>query len=1399
MAFGDRKPHWKQSALAIAPLLVATGMVVTIGLNANLADPTKLLETLANLGSNLLASGIGAYCTLRRPGKEYREALANHDLQELIGDAWGEAAVASLKAYAEKWRAQNTHSLAVTQVWPTPAFLKLLRELKREDFGRDYEISESTMREALEESRRAILPRGEEESAGRGSQLPNALEIQHRAAGAAEELKQALIDSVVSSVRRKAGGQPIPDDFVSFLNGGDEALKGGVLGQLCIYVAFYLKGRPNAQIAVVQLSLQEISDRQVDLALVGKRIEMLCIEIREAQSEAQRKMLDGFSARMTASLRREFGHFVRPVLEAPFATDPSWNARFSYRAQWTRFVGRKDAMEALHEFMRDLRPALWTVISGPAGSGKNRLAAELVSEFRIPAGEWYAGFLGSGSWLESDVAKWYPDSHTLIVVDYAVVDYANSLDDARLLALLKWVGQLPSNFPHRARVVLLDRLPPDSPFGIARRYAARDSEADIDPQRWYSTARRLDANEDSADSRKVARSRSEAFRNPLELHPVGQEDALEIVKDWAGTSWTTNAQDRVRQAIQQDGELARPLFASLLGDAIANDALPGELNPVTVASVALKRLLRGQDLLCQGQKERVAMLLAAATAGQGVAEKDLFTDNVLSGLIGDSNLSDEAVDHLADCLERVTGSSGQIPPLVPDFVGGLLVLEQLLSKSRFQRGLAKADHLAKFAWTFGHAPSEFMARLAADFVGREQQLADVAGCSAESVQQLLSRLLLSGLSADAMKRDGPAAVAWSVYVSSRVGQLGTAESLVDALESTRSTSPEEIDPEILARAWFGLGLSADLPPSARSMSARAMDKLSQLLERHDRPDIALWRAKALFNATVGETDAQRCEALAERIGEIRRQHDTPEIAFWQAQAFLNATVVETDAKRREALAQRIGEIRRQHDTAEIALPQAQVLYNVTVVETDGKRREALAERIGEIRGQHDTPEIALPQARALYNATVGETDGKRREALAQRIGEIRGQHDTPEIALQQAMALFNATVGETDAKRCEALAERVREIRRQHDTAEIALQQAQALSNATAVEMDAKGREALAERIGEIRGQHDTPEIALQQAQALFNATVGETDAKRCEALAERIGEIRREHDTPEIALPQARALFNANVGETDVKRREALAERIGEIRREHDTPEIALPQARALYNATVGETDANRCEALAERIGEIRGQHDTPEIALPQAWALYNATVGETDANRREALAERIGEIRGQHDTPEIALQQALALFNATVGETDAKRHEALAERIGEILGQHDTPEIALQQALALFNATVGETDAKRWEALAERIGEIRGQHDTPEIAFQQAKALFGAVIVEMDANRREALGNNILGPIDVLKISESDRIDAKAIINASASETAPERREALAYDFVTLLRRAMGNQQSP
>ena len=93
-----------------------------------------------------------------------------------------------------------------------------------------------------------------------------------------------------------------------------------------------------------------------------------------------------------------------------------------------------------------------------------------------------------------------------------------------------------------------------------------------------------------------------------------------------------------------------------------------------------------------------------------------------------------------------------------------------------------------------------------------------------------------------------------------------------------------------------------------------------------------------------------------------------EIALEQANALVNATAVEPDAQRREAMADRIGELLQNYNTAEIALAQAQALFNAAVVEPDARRREALADRIGELLQNYNTAEIALEQAKALLSA-----------------------------------------------------------------------------------------------------------------------------------------------------------------------------------------------------------------------------------------------------------------------------------------------------------------------------------------------------------------------------------------------------------------------------------------------
>jgi hypothetical protein len=98
------RPNWKQHAQTALPLAIATGLVAAISaLPHGLNDPASLAGLITDLGASLAASGLAALCKPSRffSGKEYTETLANHDISRLVRTAWGEAAMASLRAYVE--------------------------------------------------------------------------------------------------------------------------------------------------------------------------------------------------------------------------------------------------------------------------------------------------------------------------------------------------------------------------------------------------------------------------------------------------------------------------------------------------------------------------------------------------------------------------------------------------------------------------------------------------------------------------------------------------------------------------------------------------------------------------------------------------------------------------------------------------------------------------------------------------------------------------------------------------------------------------------------------------------------------------------------------------------------------------------------------------------------------------------------------------------------------------------------------------------------------------------------------------------------------------------------------------------------------------------------------------
>jgi len=437
------KPDWKQTAQTLLPLLIAAGFVTGVGFLPHTVNaPGDYANLLASLGMNLAATGLSALCNVRRlwAQRDYREALANHNIRQMIKIAWGEAALAALKDYC------HTHPVgppSIVTVSASAKFHRAVAKLKPADFVR-VEPSVATIQDALAESRRALL--GEVPS---DAPAPKAED-----AGPSEETKQrhvsdlttALVDSVLDTVASRLGDEPPPADLRDFLIGNNKGASGeSLLGHLCDYVAFYLKTNPRAQTAVLHFTLQEISDtvetgfaeQREAFAKQKRRLAALLRAFRASQNAAQRQLIESFEAAQKRSNERlkryideAFNEHVQLRLDPPFVSeDGSADFLFTFKRRRTAMRGRDAAMEALVQFMGDPRPGCWTVISGPAGSGKSRLAAELIARVRdsnelydsgVPAWQWRAGFLRKDTnWPKSDTSNWKPDADTLIVVDYA--------------------------------------------------------------------------------------------------------------------------------------------------------------------------------------------------------------------------------------------------------------------------------------------------------------------------------------------------------------------------------------------------------------------------------------------------------------------------------------------------------------------------------------------------------------------------------------------------------------------------------------------------------------------------------------------------------------------------------------------------------------------------------------------------------------------------------------------------------------------------------------------------------------------------------------------------------------------------------------------------------------------
>ena len=191
-------------------------------------------------------------------------------------------------------------------------------------------------------------------------------------------------------------------------------------------------------------------------------------------------------------------------------------------------------------------------------------------------------------------------------------------------------------------------------------------------------------------------------------------------------------------------------------------------------------------------------------------------------------------------------------------------------------------------------------------------------------------------------------------------------------------------------------------------------------------------ATGFYNATVEESDAAKCLALADRIQTLHDDHGhEPAVREQLAKALFSATFVETDAAKCLALADRIQKLHEDYGYEPAVREQlAKALFNATVVELDATKRLALADRIETLHEDYgQEPAVREVLAQALSNATAVEKDVTKRLALADRIETLHEDYgQEPAVREQLAQALFGATFVETDAAKCLALADRIKKL-----------------------------------------------------------------------------------------------------------------------------------------------------------------------------------------------------------------------------------------------------------------------------------------------------------------------------------------------------------------------------------
>lgn len=194
--------------------------------------------------------------------------------------------------------------------------------------------------------------------------------------------------------------------------------------------------------------LKEIVVESVGLVRIILRLENQIITILSKQGTYIRLIGEKID-----DLKNRIAAFQEPALTLFHSNGKTKPAqRFNFKERYTNFVGREKEMQLLWEFFitEPNQCFKWWIVTGSGGMGKSRLALEFCME--VQRFHHNVGFLAASDITRFDWAHWNPKYPTLIVIDYAITQNDQLIDN-----LLSTLSNRENGLSKYVRVLLLDR------------------------------------------------------------------------------------------------------------------------------------------------------------------------------------------------------------------------------------------------------------------------------------------------------------------------------------------------------------------------------------------------------------------------------------------------------------------------------------------------------------------------------------------------------------------------------------------------------------------------------------------------------------------------------------------------------------------------------------------------------------------------------------------------------------------------------------------------------------------------------------------------------------------------------------------------------------------------------